>query len=178
EMASAGLHAGISFTAIGWSFAVAPGISGSGPLTVYMQNTTDTTNNKSTDWATAIADMTVVHNDITTIPNVLGPFDIPFSGGSPFTYDGGGLYIAFDTQYPTGDLSTQTLVWLTPTLPGGDLLGQLNSSPPTTMSRANNRPLTRLTPSAPAQMNDASVDVVYSLGSLAIPFSGPQAIQA
>ena len=45
--------------------------------------------------------MTTVHSATTTLPNVTGTFDITLSGGSPFTYTGGGLYVAFDWgQYP------------------------------------------------------------------------------
>ena len=96
ELAAAGYTSGSSPTTIGWNYLQGPTVAGSAPLIVYMQNTADTTNTKSTTWATAIATMTTVHNATTALPAAAGPFDIPFSGGSPFTYTGGGLYIAFD----------------------------------------------------------------------------------
>ena len=98
ELAANGLTSGSSITGIGWNYQTGQGLSGSGPLIVYLQNTSDATNLKSTTWATAIAPMTVVHNASTLLPSPAGPFDIAFSGGSPFTYTGGGLYVAFDMQ--------------------------------------------------------------------------------
>src|SRR5437773_620096 len=80
-------------TAIGWNYQTAQGVTGSTPLIIYLQNTSDVTNTKSTTWATAITGMTVVHNATTTLPSPAGTFDITFSGGSPFTYTGGGLYV-------------------------------------------------------------------------------------
>ena len=93
-------------TTIGWNYQTAPGVAGAAPLIVYLQNTTDTTNNKSGTWLTAILGMTTVHNATTTLPSTAGPFDITFTGGSPFTYTGDGLYVAFDWGQYTGTLST------------------------------------------------------------------------
>ena len=42
---------------IGWNYQTAPGVAGSAPLTIYLQNTTDTTNTKSNTWTNAIAGM-------------------------------------------------------------------------------------------------------------------------
>jgi hypothetical protein len=50
ELAAAGWTNGMVPAKIGWSYQVAPGLAGSGPLIVYMQNTADTTNTKSTTW--------------------------------------------------------------------------------------------------------------------------------
>lgn len=97
EAAANGLTSGLSPGTIGWRYAAAPGVDATGTLIVYLQNTTDTTNTKSTTWDTAVSTMTVVHNSAsTTLPNVAGTFDITLTGGSPFTYTGGGLYVAFD----------------------------------------------------------------------------------
>jgi len=178
EMATAGFTTGATFAAIGWSFQTAPGLSGSGPLIVYMQNTTDATNTKSTTWTTAITGMTIVHNATTTIPNVTGPFDVTFAGGSPFTYSGGGLYVAFDAQYPVGTLSTVTVVWCNSLgLPGG-LKGAQGATAPTTLVAADFRPETRLTPAVASSFNDASVDYVVAPGSLAQPLVGAQTVKA
>ena len=49
ELAANGFTSGTSPTTIGWNYQTAPGLSGSAPLKVYLQNTTDTTNLKSTD---------------------------------------------------------------------------------------------------------------------------------
>src|SRR5262249_53570043 len=111
ELAANGLQSGSSVLGIGWNMQAGNGLSGSAPLIIYLQNTSDATNLKSTTWATAITGMTVVHNASTTLPSPAGTFDIPFSGGSPFTYTGGGLYVAFDAGQYTGTLSTTTVVF-------------------------------------------------------------------
>ena len=103
ELAAAGYTTGSVPTSIGWNYQ-AGGTAGSAPLMIYMQNTADTTIPQEHDLATAIAGMTTVHNATTALPAAAGPFDITFSGGSPFTYTGGGLYVAFDWGQYAGTL--------------------------------------------------------------------------
>ena len=74
--------------------------------------------------------MTVVHNNAsTTLPNTTAPFDITFSGGSPFTYTGGGLYVAFDWQW-AGPVTTTAVVACNSALSNGLRGAQSNSVPP------------------------------------------------
>jgi len=106
EMAASGFTAGSVVNSIGFTYTAAQNITTTGTIVVYMQNTADVTNTKSTTWATAIAGMTTVNNSAVTIPNVVGSFDIPFTGGSTFTYTGGSLYIAFDYQNFSNPIAT------------------------------------------------------------------------
>ncbi len=178
EASANGLTNGVSPGAIGWHYAALPGVAATGTLVVYLQNTTDTTNTKSTDWATAITGMTMVHNSTSTVlPNTTVPFDIPLTGGSPFTYTGGGLYVAFDWQWD-GPLGSAALVACNSTLANGLLGANGTTDPPTTINPSNFRPETRLTPAVATILNDASVDYVISLGSLPRPLVGPQTVQA
>ena len=178
EAAANGLTNGVSPGAIGWRYAQAPGAVAVGSLTIYLQNTTDTINNKSTDWATAIASMTVVHNSAsTTLPNSIAPFDIALTGGSPFTYTGGGLYVAFDWQW-AGPATSSALVACNSALANGLKGAQSSVAPPTTLTATNLRPETRITPAVATIINDASVDFVISLGSLPQPLVGPQTARA
>ncbi len=178
EASASGLTNGFSPGSIGWRYAAAPGAIATGTLIVYLQNTSDTTNNKSTTWSTAIAGMTVVHNSASTVlPNSSAPFDIAFTGGSPFTYTGGGLYVAFDWQWggpPTGT----GLVSGTSTLADGLKGEQSNVAAPETIVASSVRPETRLSPAVATVFNDASVDFVIAPGSLPQPLVGPQTIQA
>src|ERR1044071_3223465 len=48
ELASAGLVSGASVTGIGWDYQTGQGVTGSTPLIIYLQNTSDVTNTKST----------------------------------------------------------------------------------------------------------------------------------
>ncbi|HXJ69783.1 MAG TPA: FlgD immunoglobulin-like domain containing protein [Verrucomicrobiae bacterium] len=176
ELAANGLVSGSSILGIGWSYQTAQGLSGSGPLIVYLQNTSDATNLKSTTWATAITGMTVVHNATTTLPSPAGPFDIPFSGGSPFTYTGGALYVAFDMQYPVGTLSATTVAWCNSLGLVNGLLGAQGTTAPTTLAASSFRPETRFTAAVPT--NDAAVSLLVSYGQVPLGLSGAQAIQA
>ncbi len=165
ELAAAGYHTGATPTTIGWNYQTG-GTAGSAPLTIYMQNTADVTNLKSTTWATAITGMTTVHNATTALPAAAGAFDITLTGGSAFTYTGGGLYIAFDWGQYAATLGTTTVVWCNSTGLAGGLLGaQSNASAPTTLAASNFRPETRLDGDVlPA--TDAGVTTVASYGEL------------
>lgn len=165
ELAAAGYTAGSMPTTIGWNYQVGNTLTDSAPLIVYMENTTDTTNTKSTTWTTAITGMTVVHNATTTLPAAAGPFDIALTGGSPFTYTGGGLYIAFDFGQYTGTLATGTVAWCNNTLVGGLLGNQSNTAAPTTLTASAFRPETRLD-GAPGLANDVAVNYIYSSAEL------------
>src|SRR5438105_1083005 len=163
ELAASNYLPGSAPDSIGFNYHTAPGLTGAAPLIVYMQNTTDTANNKSGTWSTAISGMTVVHNATTTLRNVTGPFDITFAGGSPFTYSGGGLYIAFDWGQYTGTLSTTVLVYCNTSLISGLLGNQSNTAAPTTVAASNFRPETRLGSSI---QNDVAATGIYSFGEL------------
>jgi len=178
EMAAAGYTPGTSPTTIGWNYSTAPGVAGSAPLTVYMENTADTTNTKSTTWATAIGGMTVVHSDpATALPGTAGPFDITLTGGSPFTYTGGGLYVAFDWGNYAGTLSTAAAILCNSTgLVNGLLSQQSNTAAPTTTIASSFRPETRL--NGVLLLNDAAVTYIYSLGEMPPCLVGQQTIRA
>lgn len=167
EMAAAGYVAGSSPTTIGWNYQTGGNSDQQAPLTIYLQNTSDTTNTKSTSWATAITGMTAVHNAATALPAVAGPFDITLTGGSPFTYSGGGLYVAFDWGQYNGTLSATTAVLVNLGLANGSLGAQNNVAPPGTLFAANGRPETRLGGgNVVVAQNDAAVGTVYSYGEL------------
>jgi hypothetical protein len=178
ELAAAGFPAGASPTAIGWHYRNAPGVIATGALTVYLQNTTDTVLSKSTSFASAIVGMTMVHNrSNTTLPSASAPFDIAFVGGSPFTYTGGGLYVAFEWRRDTGTLSTVAFAVSNTTLADG-----FEGSHTTATGGASDvldansyRAETRLTATI---NNEVGVEFVISLGSLAQTLVGPQSVQA
>ncbi|MEX0595639.1 MAG: hypothetical protein WD512_03990, partial [Candidatus Paceibacterota bacterium] len=105
EVAASGLTTGATFNSITFTYTTPQNIPTSGNIIVYLENTTDITDTKSTTWATAITGMTVVSNGAVTIP-AAATFTITFAGGSPFTYNGGGLYVAFDYSNPTNPVSS------------------------------------------------------------------------
>jgi len=79
ELAANGYAAGTSPSSIGWTYNTGNTVGASAPLVIYLENTADTTNLKSTTWATAITGMTTVHNAVTAVPSAAGAFDITFS---------------------------------------------------------------------------------------------------
>jgi hypothetical protein len=175
ELAAGGLLNGSDILSIGWHYSV-PGAPATGDLTIYLQNTSDTANAKSTDWTTAIAGMTVVHAAPTMIGNDTSFFDISFTGGSPFTYTGGGLYVAFDWQWP-GPAAVQTVVLCNKTLTGGLKGASGTSAPPGTIAASDFRPETRLTSSASLAL-DLSVDAVVTLGEIPLATASAHAVRA
>ena len=145
EMTAAGFTSGSVINSLGFNFLTAQNIPTTGTITIYLQNTTDTTNSKSTTWATAITGMTTVSNGSVTIPATTGTFDIPFAGGSPFTYTGGGVYVAFDYQNAAGTLATTGNVAACNTALVGGLKGAISTTAaPTTVANSDFRPETRL----------------------------------
>ena len=160
ELSAAGFPNNTVPTFLGWTYFAAPVTGGSAPLTILMQNTTDTTNLKSMTWATAITGMTTVHSATTALPGTIGAFDITFTGGSAFTYTGGGLYIAYDWGTYAGTLSTTSSISCNTALVGGLLSA---NSAAATVAASNFRPETRLSSFA---ANNAAVQFVYSYGEL------------
>ena len=173
ELAANGYASGQMPTSLGWTYFTGPGVSGAAPLKIYLQNTADTTYTKGTSFSTAITGMTLVHNATTTLPGTVGPFDIPLMGGSPFTYTGGGLYVAYDWGVYSGTLSTADQIIFcnsTGLQPG---LAGVNSNS-NALGLSNFRPETRLSSST---QNDAAVAAVYSYGELPLGFVPAQVIK-
>ena len=175
ELTAAGYAAGNSPTTIGWTYNVGNTAGASAPLIIYMENTADVTNLKSATWATAIASMTTVHNAVTALPSAAGSFDITLTGGSPFMYTGGGLYVAFDWGMYTGTLSTTANIDCNISLVNGLKGAQSQTVAPTTLANSNFRPETRLSSTT---QNDASVDDIRSFGQLPLGLVPTQVIRS
>ncbi|HLF51358.1 fibronectin type III domain-containing protein, partial [Flavobacterium sp.] len=144
EMTASGFANGSIVSSLGFYYLTAQNIPTTGNMTVYLQNTADATNTKSTTWATAITGMTTASNSSVTIPAVTGNVDFVFAGGSTFTYTGGALYIAFDYQNIAGTLSTSNVAACNTDLTGG-LKGAISTTVnQTTVAASNFRPETRL----------------------------------
>ena len=143
DILAEGMVNGDQINSIVFTYLVAQDIATSGNLIVYLQNTSDVNNTKSTTWATAITGMTTVSNAALNIPNTAGDLLVQFSGGSPFTYTGGGVYVAFDYSNPSGTIATtNSTVACNTGLAGGLLGGQSVTSAPTTLAASNFRPAT------------------------------------
>ncbi|HLN53472.1 MAG TPA: HYR domain-containing protein [Lentimicrobium sp.] len=141
---------------------------------------------ESITWDNAIEGMTEVSNAQFTIPDKKGIYTIPFEGGTEFTYDGGGLYIAIEYFSDGGTLSekssalcTKSNTWLQNN-EGADsyhrLLGfygkttKESSSLPTVLKSIDTRPETHFGSSAFVDVLEVSS--VYTKGFSALPFGG------
>lgn len=180
ELAAAGYTNGSVPGRIGWTYS-ANSAGGTTPLIIYMENTADVTNLKSATWATAVATMTVVHNNAATvIPGGTATPNINFTGGSPFTYTGGGLYIAFDQGCYTGTTAAVTTLCNFTGLVGG-LKGAQSTlacpgTPAVTVVTSNFRPETRLGPPQPA--NDLAISHIYTEGNIPVGYATNNIIRA
>ena len=67
-----------------------------GNLKFYMENTTATTNTKSTTWTTAITGMDTLFDGTYNLPVTTAAITTAFTLSDTFTYTGGGIFIAYD----------------------------------------------------------------------------------
>jgi hypothetical protein len=146
EMTAAGYVNGDVINAIAFNYLVAQNTTTDGTMTIYLQNSADATNTKGLNWATAITGMTTVSNSAVTIPNTIGNVFFPFSGGSAFTYTGGGVYVAFDYQNAANTLPTSfvTVDCNSTGLASGFSGGQSDTAAQTTLAASSFRPATFL----------------------------------
>lgn len=115
EMAS--IPSGTVFNGLGFLYAAAANVPATGNIQFYLENTTDVVNNKSTTWSTAISTMTSVYNGAYTIPSASLQTNVPTS--TPFTYTGGGLYVAYDYVGSTFATTSATYYCEYLAVPGG-----------------------------------------------------------
>lgn len=148
EMAASGLVSGDVINSLGFNYMTAQPTPTTGTILIYLQNTADATNLKSTTWATAITGMTTVSNSSVTIPATAGNFDIPFAGGTSFTYTGGALYVAFDYQNFSNPLAASNNVAYCNSITTASILTALATATattaPTALTSSAFRPETRL----------------------------------
>ena len=87
---------GTTFTQIGFNYLDGVLTAASGTIQLYLENTSDATNLKSATWTTAISTMTSVYSGAMVLPVGTAATTLDFTLSTPFTYTGGGLYVAYD----------------------------------------------------------------------------------
>jgi hypothetical protein len=101
------LPAGTLIHSIGFRYAGGTDIPATGNIKLYLANSTNTVNAKSTQWTTAIAGMTNSYNGAFDPPaGVMDEAVVALHFQTPFIYSGGSLYIAYDytgTSFATID---------------------------------------------------------------------------
>jgi Secretion system C-terminal sorting domain len=141
EMSAAGFANGNVLNSLAFNYIEGLDVATTGNIQIYLQNTTDATNTKNALWTTAIGGMTTVYNGTITLPTDLGQFTMPFT--SNLTYNGGGVYVAFDYQNASGNLATTpSTIPATTSLTAGTKSANSNTTIPTTLGNSNFRPET------------------------------------
>jgi len=145
EMAASGFPNGAAVDAIGWLVGTAGATSQTGTLNIWLMNTANNTYLLGTSWT--VAGFTQVSsNSSWTVPIAAGSYTVPFTGGSTFTYTGGGVYVAWEFSNPGGTLGTTAVIHLCNLNLTNGLYGQRsNTSMPTTLVASNWRPATTFT---------------------------------
>lgn len=142
EMAASGFPVGYEINSIGFLISTAGVGAQSGQFTVYLKNTSDATYTIGSNWD--ITGFTKV-SDIAnwTVPIAVGSYEVPFSGGSAFTYTGGGVYVAWEFNNPAGTLGTTALIGYCNTNLANSLYGnRSNTAVPTALAVSAFRPAT------------------------------------
>jgi len=183
EILNSGFYSGVDINSIGFIISTAQSLSTKGSFRVYLENTADIVYSKpSTNWTNGtngvIDNMTLVHDDSITIPATTGSYDVPFLNGSPFTYTGGSLYIAFEYQNPINPLSTANISFCNNTLTGGLRNAFSTTTLPADVTNTSSfRPATRLGTSATIVQN-VRVEELYIYGKTPVPFNNPDIMRA
>jgi hypothetical protein len=105
EMAAAGFTNGMPITSIGWQLQVGGIGALTGPLNIYLKNTTDALYGLGPNWN--VTDFVLVNSNASwTVPINANYYLVNFTGGSPFTYTGGAIYVAYEYSAPGGTVGT------------------------------------------------------------------------
>lgn len=143
-------------------------------------------------WTNATSPMTLACDSVISVPDTTGAYDIKFHNGSPFTYNGGGVYVAFEYSRPAGALSSTNLTLSTTRgtsiqdVNGQDsvtyLLCMLSRADtnmtalPEIMGESRQRPETRF--GSPGLQDSVEVIAVHALGKTIPKFQSPTPIAA
>ena len=135
------LPIGAQIVSVGFVYANGVNTNASGNLKFYLENSTATSNTKSTTWTTAITGMDTLYDGAYSIPISTTPTTSTITLSDTFVYTGNGIQVAYDYLGSTfasvaatydcnnsvaGDLK---LVTSTSTTPGAVLTGSSNFRP-------------------------------------------------
>ncbi len=167
------LSSGDTIGRVGWSVHTAGG-SVTGTMKIYLVNTTDVANMRSTTWATLLTTptaMTLVYNGSMTIPASATVYSLTLT--TPFVYTGAGIYVAY--EWTPSTTSTAATYNCNIDITGGQWNAQGTSLPATLNLNSNFRAQVIL--GVVPKKIDASVDELYSLGKLPIPYANPHVVR-
>jgi hypothetical protein len=137
---------GTPISSLGFTLTTgATSTAATGNLQIYLENSSDVTNLKSTTWSTAITGMTSVYNSTYDIPNTTSPVNVDFVLPAAFTYTGGSIYVAYD--YLGSTFATVPATYSANSLLPASCFSNASATsvPPTTLGSTAFRPEMRFT---------------------------------
>jgi hypothetical protein len=166
---------------VGFSLTDGAGVQIAGQMTLSLENTSDVTYNKSLNYVTATTPMAIHYNGPYTVPAGSAPTTTMFVLSTPFTYTGGGIYVAF--SFSTGatfGTSTNPATYEASNVGTGNALGATiyDSVPlpsPPVMTSTDFRPAF-LFKAINTATNELGVMDLVAPGKVAKLFNAPQVI--
>ncbi len=174
-----GISSGNTITAFGYtvnSAALSQAVAGS--FTVYLQNTTDVSYNKSSTWSTLITGMSVAYAGIMTIPISATSTSVVVTLQNPFVYTGGGIYVAYDWQSTGPYDATGAVVRCNyQTLTGGTMSGWSGTGAVATLTSTSNFRPAYLWGTTNTYTNEIQVNGVSGTGRVPAMLNSPHVMQ-
>jgi hypothetical protein len=168
------IPANTTLTSIGFTTTAGAGATVPGTITIYAMNTSDATFNLGTSWSSITSSMTVIYSGPYTVPNSATTIDMNLT--TPFTYTGGGLYVAWDFQ-STGPFSTTSAATYLANhlgLANGCVSANSATAAPVNLNPSNFRPCLRFGfPNT--YTNEISVESINTPASLPLTLGAHQA---
>jgi len=130
-----------TLTSFGFTINSGANVTVPGSFTLYLENTTDVTFNKSLTFSTAIVPMTIAYASTMSLPGSALTNSITVTLSTPFVYTGGGIYVAYD-WFSSGPFATTPVTYRSNStgLVGGCASAASNASAPTTLGSTSFRP--------------------------------------
>lgn len=174
------MPANTSISGFGFTLSTSGVVSApvAGNFTLYLQNTTDVSYLKGTAWSTILTGMTVCYASVLTIPLSTTSASVIVTLSNPFSYSGGGLYVAYD-WFSAGPYSTTPATYLSESaiLNPGCASASSPTAGPTSLTTTAFRPSFLFQFQNPYS-NDARVVGVESPGRIAGILNSPHNIRA
>jgi hypothetical protein len=156
---------GTSLNLFGFTTNAGASSAVTGTLVVYMLNSPDVAFTRGTNWTTITTGMTQVYSGAYTIPATATNIDLTLS--TPFVYNGGGIYVAYDFVRTGTEATTAASYFANNTgLVGGCVTASSATAAPTTLAPTSFRPVMRFGYVNPNN-NDVAVEGVSSFGNIA-----------
>lgn len=173
-----GITPNSTLTSFGFTLSAPASANVTGTMAIYLENTTDVTYTKGLTFSTAITPMTLVYNNTITVPGTVGTLSVTVNLSTPFTYTGGGLYVAYD-WFSLGPFATTPATYRANStgLIGGCASAAGTGPAPTTLGSTSFRPCF-LFGVANTYTNEVQVQGITAPGSVPSSFNTPHSVLA